>query len=156
MTHWFDARASRANGQTPDQRRKVGLIKDALKKSNKELQFVFHQILLAEGSAIRFGPVPASPGGPRRLPLDPGLRKRLGAELLAAAARLGALHTGLQAELLLRESLVAAAAGTEAWYAALNSDDGRTIFHAEQTMAKQFAKAEKLHEAGLAYLEKGR
>ena len=156
MTHWFDARATRANGLTPEQRRKVGLIKGALAKSDKELHFLLHQILLAEGSAIRFGPVPAFAGGPPRLPLDPGLRTRLGAELLAAAARLAALHTGLQAERLLRESLVAAAAGTEAWYRALSTDDGRAIVHAQQTMSKQFANAEKLHKAGLADLEKGR
>ncbi len=155
MTHWFDTRAARSKGLTPEQQRKVGLIKEALAKSNAEIHFLYHEILDDEGVSLHVGPQPSYGG---RLFSDSEVRWRgmVGAELLRVRARLAALHTGLQAERQLRDALAESAAGFAAWARGLGTDDGRTIVSAQKAMTKHFANADRLTRAGLDNLEKGR
>lgn len=155
MTHWFDARAAKPATLTPEQRRKVAAIKEALAKSNNELHRVLHEILVEENSAVRFGPQPSF-GGHLFSTTSVRFRAQLAAELRRASTGLAALHTGLIAERQLRSSLVASAAGADAWFRALSTDDGATIFHEQKAMTAAFAKADRLLKAGLANLEKGR
>jgi hypothetical protein len=154
MSHWFDARAAKPATLTPEQRRKVAAIKQALAESDKELHRVLHEILLEENSAVRFGPQPSF-GGHLFSTTSVKFRAQLAAELRRASARL-ALHTGLLAEKQLRGSLLASAAGADAWYRALSTDDGATVFHEQNAMTAAFAKADGLLKAGLTNLEKGR
>ena len=155
MSHWFDARAAKPAPLTPEQQRKIALIKAALQKSDKELHVLVHGISLAEDSAAHFGPQPSF-GGHLFANITVKFRAQLAAELRRASTRLAALHTGLLAEKQLRSSLLASAAGADAWYRALSSDDGATIFREQKAMTAAFAKADKLQKAGLANLEKGR
>jgi hypothetical protein len=155
VSHWFDAQAARSRRLKPEQRRRIRLIKQELAKSNGELHRCWHEILKEEDSAVRFGPQ-ASYGGRLFSDVSVRFRAQLGAELLRARDRLAALHTGLQAEHELRQALTAAAAGADAWYHALSTDDARKISDAEKAMSRHFADADRLHRAGLANLEKGR
>lgn len=155
MSRWFDKRTARPEQLTPEQQRKIRLIKEALGKSNGELHRVLHEILLEESSAARFGPQPSF-GGRLFSTTSVRFREQLGAEMRRAGARLATLHTGLLAERQLRDSLTAAAAGADAWYRALSTDNGATIFHAQKAMSEHFAEADRLATAGLANLEKGR
>jgi hypothetical protein len=154
MSHWFDAQAARTTLK-PEQQRKIRLIKEALAKSDGELHRVLHEIRVEEDSAANFGPQP-SYGGRLFSDVSVRFRAQLGAELLRARTRLAALHTGLQAESQLRQALTEAAAGADAWYRALSTDDAATIDHAQQAMSQHFAKADKLAKAGFANLAKGR
>ena len=155
MSHWFDARAAKPATLNPEQRRKVAAIKQALAESNKELHLVLHEILVEEDSAAHFGPQPSF-GGHLFSTTSVKFRAQLAAELRRASTRLAALHTGLVAEKQLRSSLLASAAGADAWYRALSTDNGATIFHEQKAMTAAFAKADGLLRAGLANLEKGR
>jgi hypothetical protein len=155
VTHWFDTRAARPNALTPERQHKVDLIKEALAKSNVELHSILHSILDDEAAALHVGPQPSFGG---RLFSDISVRSRaqLGDEMLRARARLAALHTGLQAERQLRDSLTESAAGAAAWARALSTDNGLAIAHAQTAMTKHFANADRLARAGLTNLEKGR
>lgn len=155
MSHWFDARAAKPATLTPEQRRKVTAIKQALAESDKELHRVIHEIHLEENSAVRFGPQPSF-GGHLFSTTSVKFRAQLAAELRRASRRVAALHTGLLAEKQLRSSLLASAAGADAWYRALSTDDGAVIAHEQEAMTAAFAKADGLLKAGLANLEQGR
>ena len=147
--------AGEVDGMTPDRQRKVDLIKEALSKSNVQLQSLFELILGDEATSIHVGPQP-SYGGRLFSDSEVQTRAELGVELLRARVRLAALHTGLQAERQLRDALTESAAGAAAWAQALSTDNGRTIAQAQKAMAEHFANADRLQKAGLANLEKGR
>jgi hypothetical protein len=155
VSHWFDTRAAKPATLTPDQRRKVDAIKQALGESSKQLHVLLHGVSLADDSAAHFGPQPSF-GGHLFSTTTLKFRAQLAAELRRASTRLAALHTGLLAEKQLRSSLQASAVAADAWYRALSTDDGATIFREQTAMTAAFAKADKLHKAGLANLELGR
>lgn len=153
--HWFDKQAAKTEQLTPEQKHKVALIKQALGQSNKEIHHLVSAISTGEDSAAHFGPQ-ASFGGRLFSAVEVRFRAQIGAEFLRARSRLAALRTGLMAERQFRDALAEAAAGADAWYRALSTDNGRTIFDAQRAMTKHFAKANQLQKAALANLEKGR
>jgi hypothetical protein len=154
VSDWFDARAARSRGPSPARRHKANEIKAELAKSDGELHGLFSVLNGFDQSAIKFGPDPKYAGG-----VSPTWTQTLGKlsrELLVARDRLGALHTGLRAELELRQSLTEAAAALTSWEHALSSQDAQVSARAETAMKHHFTAAERYGKAGLADLKRAR
>jgi hypothetical protein len=154
VSHWFDARAAKTRAPSAERRRKIGLIEDALGKSDRHV----HTYLLAiQGDARslrKFGPDPAFKVGVA--PVELRYFVKLRDELLSARDRLAALHTGLQAERELSRALTESAAAVNQWHRGMSTNDSATINHAQTSMEHHFATAERHAKAGLAALKVGR
>ena len=154
MSHWFDARAEKARPLSPERQHKIRLIKDALGKSDHDVDLYLKQILANQRAAVRFPDPQLGPG--RLSPTSLAYFTKLSGELLRARDRLDALHTGLRAERELSEALTQSAAAVAAWHRGMGSDDVLTIDRAQATAKRHFASADKLAKAGLADLKRGR
>jgi hypothetical protein len=154
MSHWFDERAASAPRLTREQRHKVGLIKDALGKSDHEVGHYLHEIVTNQQSAVKFPDPQLGPGRLSEISLDQF--DKLRSELLSARDRLDALHTGLRAERELSDALTESAAAVAAWGRGMGSDDVATVDRAQSRAARHFTHGDHLAKAGLADLKRGR
>jgi hypothetical protein len=154
MSHWFDARATKARPLSPEQRHKIRLITDALGKSDHDVSTYLKQILANQNAAVKFPDPQLGPG--RLSPTSLDFFTKLSAELLRARDRLDALQTGLRAERELSGALTQSAAAVAAWHRGMGSDDGLTIDRAQAAAHRLFVGADKLAKAGVADLKRGR
>src|SRR5207248_555562 len=88
---------------TPDQRRKVALIKETLARSDSDVHIYLTALDAFARSLAKFGRDPTYPGGIS--PVEREYFHKLSAEVLRARDRLDALRTGLRAERELSASL---------------------------------------------------
>jgi hypothetical protein len=154
MGHWFDARAASSPRLTREQRHKIGLIKNALGKSDHDVGHYLHEIVTNQRAAVNFPDPQLGPGRLSKISLDQF--DKLRSELLSARNRLDALHTGLRAERELSDALTESAAAVAAWGLGMGSDDAATIDRAQSRAARHFAHGDHLSQAGLADLKRGR
>src|SRR3954464_10940615 len=116
MTSWFEKRAVRAGGLTPDQQRKVRAIEAGLGKSDRAIKDHLISIDTFGRSARKAKTGRVFAEWPRRI-------AGLEAETLAARDRLDGLHTGLRAQSNLRAALTELASAFGAWSRGLSSTD---------------------------------
>ncbi len=149
MTEWFDARAERSAKLSPNQKRKVRQIKDALGRSDHTVYDHFFSLDTFERSAKKAKTGRVTAEWPRRID---GLYR----ELLLARDRLDDLHTGLRAQGQLRRALGLSAEAMDHWRDALRSQDPQEIDRLSHRMQSAFVAAETAGRRGKRYLEQGR
>lgn len=137
------------NELSPQQKRKVDQITEALEKSGSAVYDHFISLDTFERS-VRRSTTGRISG--EWIKTFTKLRK----ELLRARDRLDELETGLLAQRQLRKALTQSAAAVEAWQDAMDSDDVKAITAARKRMSHHFDLAAELGTKAAANLEKGR
>lgn len=149
MTAFFDQRAVRAGGLTPEQVRKIRAINTALGTRDRTIKNHLTSVDVFARSALKAGSGRVFAEWPRRIA---GLQ----AETLAARARLDRLDTGLRAQRTIRAALTELASAFGAWQRGLSSNDIEVVEKALASMQRHYVNAGRLGKSGFADLKAGR